>query len=145
MTEAEFDKGWAFLLAQPFAYLYQRDAAAEAVQRRLYLGKLKWSDGRAWVKVATGYACGGKWPSLDEIIPALRNAQPKLRQVEDIRSRERPAAIEAIFGYCHTEGVSIIAGMRAVLPLFVEQHPDDELAREMLARMSAPATVEASR
>jgi hypothetical protein len=144
MTEQEFDAGWALLISQPFAFLYQRDPAAEAVQRRLYFEKLKWSDGRAWMKVATGYACGGKWPPIDEIIPALRNAQPKLRQVEDLRSRECPAAVEAVFGYYRTEGVSIIAAMRAVLPLFVEQHPDDQFAREMLNRMTA-TTVEASR
>jgi hypothetical protein len=138
VTEAEFDGGWAFLLAQPFAYLYQRDAAAEAVQRRLYFEKLRRSDGAAWLKVATNFACGSKWPSLDEIQSSLRNAQPKPRQIEDQRPHEQPEVIGKIVEYAKTSGSGFIVAMRAVLPGWIEAHPQDELASGMLARMGTP-------
>jgi hypothetical protein len=135
MIEAEFDGGWALLMSQPFANLYQRDPAAETVQRRLYFEELRWSDGPAWVKVAKNFARGSKWPSLDEIQPNLRSAQPKRRQVEDQRSREQPEVIGKVFEYIKKNGVGFVAAMRAVLPGWVMANPEDEVAKGMLLRM----------
>lgn len=143
MTPQEFDAGWALLLAQPFAHLYQRDAAAEAVQRRLYFEELKWSDGTAWIRIAKDFACGSKWPSLDEIRPSLRSAQPRPRQIESNRPFKQPEVIGKLFDHMRTNGTGFDAALRNVLPDWVKDHPGDEFASEMLVRMrSAQAGIQ---
>lgn len=134
------------LILQPWGWRYRsltqdgQPSEESKTQMKFYYEKLSGADGQAWLSIASSYACGDKWPSLDELISALRRVQPKSSQIEDQRPREQPEVIGKILEYTRKTGVGFVKAMRAVLPGWVEQHPQDETAAGMLTRMGMPPT-----
>lgn len=82
MTHAEFAKGWRLLVLQPWGWRYNqlkdgKPTAEAQAQLEFYFDALKWAHPDAWWKVATLYAQGTEWPSVNELRGSLRhlNAQ----------------------------------------------------------------------
>lgn len=77
MTQAEFAKGWKLLILQPWGWRYrsmtEQGGMTEETktQMEFYYDKLKWAQGEAWRKVASGYAEGDRWPSLSDLRQSL--------------------------------------------------------------------------
>ncbi len=78
MTKQEFLKGWKLLILQSWGRHYRQlgpddiPTADTLTQLEFYFTQLNWADAEAWMKVATMYARGNAWPSVDDIDKSLR-------------------------------------------------------------------------
>ena len=115
MTPAEFSKGWKLLLLQPWGWRYRtltadgKPAPESQAQLEFYYDKLKWADGRAWMKVADLYAQGKDWPSVNELKMALQQVNSQFVKAigEDKQFEPMPESVReqlAKLGVTITEG-----------------------------------------
>ena len=78
MTQAEFARGWKLLILQPWGWRYRgldaqgRPTEEARAQLEVYFAKLQWAHPTAWLHVADLYAQGNEWPSVTDLLRALR-------------------------------------------------------------------------
>ncbi len=83
MSQAEFARGWKLLIIQPWGWRYNQmdqsgqPTSAAMKQMEFYYDKLKWAQAAAWLAVVDLFARGDKWPSVDDLTQALRQANSK--------------------------------------------------------------------
>lgn len=104
MSREEFLRGWRLLIIQPWGWRYNqteadgRPAFAAREQLEFYFDRLKWAHGDVWMRVATSYAHGDEWPSLNALILSARQVHAQMRPaLTDQRPGDpMPAGVRAI-------------------------------------------------
>lgn len=106
MTKSEFLQGWKLLVLQPWGWRYNQMAqdkkpTADALaQLEFYFAHVQWAHSAAWMKVATLYASGSEWPSIQELEGSLRAVHGQfVKMIKDKTKKhycECPAEVSAI-------------------------------------------------
>lgn len=117
MTDSDFAKGWAVLLAQPYAREYVLDEKRCKVQMHLYRSKFISADPAAWLMAIDYWVSHeSKWPLIPDLKALvnryeLRNVpnpeQPKLSDAPYI-----PLSVGEITQYAHKKGITFLEAIK---------------------------------
>lgn len=94
MTKSEFLNGWDLLLLQRWGKPYNQfrpdgtPTGESLKQLNFYFTQLQWAHPEAWVKVATLYARGREWPSVEQLDDSLRATNSRfIKALKDQREK----------------------------------------------------------